>query len=114
MKYTMKNRIFLKGGLQLGLINKTKDEFLNKVVDEDDLSYTLNRKGDYHPIDAGLLAGVGYRLSKGNGMNVGISYYQGLLDAEVSDAGPDKFNRAYYFNVGIPIGNGKAEKAEKK
>lgn len=116
MKYAMKNRIFLKGGIQLGLINKTKDQFLKTVEDEDDLSYTLNRKGDYHPIDAGLAGGLGYRLSKGLGMNIGISYYHGLLDAEISDAGPDKFNRAFYFNVGIPIGKGKAakEKAAKE
>jgi hypothetical protein len=98
----------------LGLSKKTKDQFLNTVVDEDDLTYTLNRKGDYHPIDAGLAAGVGYRIMKGYGMNIGINYYHGLLDAEVSDAGPDKFNRAFYFNVGIPIGKGKAQKAEKK
>lgn len=114
MKYVMKNRIFLKGGMQLGLINKTKDQFLKTVEDEDDLSYTLNRKGDYHPIDAGLVAGLGYRLSKGHGMNIGISYFHGLLDAEISDAGPDKFNRAFYFNVGIPIGKGKAGKQAAK
>ncbi len=116
MKYSMKNRIFVKGGIQLGLINKTKDEFIKSVVDDDDLTYLLNRRGDYHPIDGGLVAGVGYRLMKGYGMNIGINYYHGLLDAEVSDAGPDKYNRAMYFNVGIPIGKGKAEKkaAEKE
>jgi hypothetical protein len=90
-----------------------QDEFVKSVVDEDDLSYLLKRKGDFHPIDAGLAFGLGYRLMKGNGMNLGINYYLGLIDAEVSDAGPDLFNRAFYFNVGIPIGKGKAEKEKK-
>lgn len=113
MKYTIKERFFLKGGLQLGLINKTKDQFVKTVEDDDDLTYTLNRKGDYHPIDGGLACGIGYRLMKGYGMNLGINYYHGLLDAEVDDSGPDMFNRALYFNVGIPIGKGKAEKKQK-
>lgn len=113
MKYTIKEHFYLKGGIQLGLINKMQDEFVKSVVDEDDLSYLLKRKGDFHPIDAGLAFGLGYRLMKGNGMNLGINYYLGLIDAEVSDAGPDLFNRAFYFNVGIPIGKGKAEKEKK-
>jgi Outer membrane protein beta-barrel domain len=114
MKYTFKNRIFLKGGIQMGLINKSKDQFLNKVVDEEDLTYTLNRKGDFHPLDGGLVAGIGYRLTKGYGMNVGINYYHGLVDAVIDDNTPNQYNRAWYFNVGIPIGKGKAEKKQKQ
>jgi len=114
MKYTFKNRIYLKGGIQMGLINKSKDQFLNEVVDEDDLTYTLSRKGDFHPLDGGLAAGVGYRLMKGYGMNIGINYYHGLVDAVVDDNSPNQYNRAWYFNVGIPIGKGKAEKKQKQ
>ena len=73
MKYTFKNHIFLKGGIQLGLINKMMDEFVNNVQDEEDLTYQLKRRGDFHPIDAGLTAGIGYRLMKGYGMNIGVS-----------------------------------------
>ncbi len=112
MKYSLKSRIFVKGGFQLGLINKAIDEFSKTVEQEDDLTYRLSRKGDFHPIDAGLAAGIGYRLIKGYGMNIDISYYYGLLDATVSDASPDLFNRALYVNVGIPIGKGKAQKRE--
>ena len=114
MKYTFKNRIFLKGGIQMGLINKSKDQFLNAVAEEDDLTYTLSRKGDFHPLDAGLAAGIGYRLKKGYGMNIGINYYQGLVDAVVDDNTPNQYNRAWYFNVGIPIGKAKAEKKQKQ
>ncbi len=112
MKYTFQNRFFLKGGIQLGLLTRAKDQFLNTIADEDDLTYTLNRKGDFHPVDAGMIAGIGYRLQKGHGMNLGINYYHGLIDAVINDNTPNQYNRAWYFNLGIPIGKGKAEKKQ--
>lgn len=114
MKYTFKNRIFLRGGIQLGLINGAKDVFTNDVKDQEDLTFKVNRKGDFAALDAGLVAGIGYRLMKGYGMNVGINYYYGVIDVEADDNRPNQFNRAVYFNVGIPIGKGKAEKKMQK
>jgi hypothetical protein len=115
MKYSFKNHLFVRGGIQLGLINAASDEFVNSITDDDDLKHTINRKKDFAALDAGLTAGIGYRLLKGNGMNITLNYYYGLVDVESDDNGPDVFNRALYFNVGIPIGKGKAaEKAEKK
>ncbi|HSC52880.1 MAG TPA: outer membrane beta-barrel protein [Phnomibacter sp.] len=115
LKYTFKNRIFLKGGIQMGLINSASDLFLNNVKDEDDLTYKLSRKKDFAALDFGLAAGVGYRISKGMGMNININYYYGLIDVEVDDDKPNVMNQAWYFNVGIPIGKGKAmKKAEAK
>jgi hypothetical protein len=108
LKYTFKNNIYAQAGIQLGLRYKATDVFTNSVTEEDDLTYKLKVKDDYHPLDAGLLAGVGYRLIRGNGMNVGIQYYYGLIDVRISDASPDEFNRSFYVNVGIPIGKGKA------
>lgn len=108
MKYMFKNHLYAQAGIQLGLKYKAKDEFLNSVNEDDDLSYTLDIKKQYHPLDGGLCAGLGYRLVKGNGMNLGVQYYYGLVDVRVSDASPDEFNRVLYVNVGIPIGKGKA------
>ncbi|MBK9105376.1 MAG: PorT family protein [Saprospiraceae bacterium] len=108
MKYRFKNHLYAQAGIQLGLKYKAKDEFLNAVIDDDDLTYTLDIKKQYHPLDGGLCAGLGYRLVKGNGMNLGVQYYYGLVDVRVSDNSPDEFNRVLYVNVGIPIGKGKA------
>ncbi len=108
MKYMFKNHLYAQAGIQLGLKYKAKDEFLNSVNEDDDLSYSLDIKKQYHPLDGGLCAGLGYRLVKGNGMNLGVQYYYGLVDVRVSDASPDEFNRVLYVNVGIPIGKGKA------
>ncbi len=108
MKYMFKNHLYAQAGIQLGLKYKATDEFLNSVNEDDDLSYKVDIKKQYHPLDGGLCAGLGYRLVKGNGMNLGIQYYYGLVDVRVSDASPNQFNRVLYINAGIPIGKGKA------
>ena len=112
MKYQFKNNLYAKAGIQLGLRSKGFDEFSNKVIDNDDLQYKVKTKDNYHPLDAGLAFGFGYRLMKGNGMNIGIQYYLGLVDVVIDDSSPNQFNRSLYINAGIPIGKQKA--AEKK
>jgi len=114
MKYQFKNHFYMKGGALLGLLYKAKDEFVSSINDGD-LSYTVDIRKQLHPIDAGLAVGVGYRLMKGNGMNIGIQYYQGMIDTTIDDATSNQYNRAFYLNAGIPIGKGKAaERAKKK
>ena len=114
MKYSFKNHIFLKAGTQLGLGYKAFDEFKNSVIDKEDLKYKLEIRKQFHPIDAGLAFGAGYRLMKGNGMNIGLQYYLGLIDITVEDSSPDQFNRVLYLTAGIPIGkNPKKKKSEK-
>jgi len=113
IKYTFTNHIYLKAGTQLGLRYKAFDEFKNSINEEDDLKYKLNIKDQFHPLDAGLAFGVGYRFMKGNGMNFGLQYYLGLIDIRVDDSTPDQFNRVLYLTVGIPIGkNPKKKKTE--
>src|SRR6187399_1180433 len=115
MKYNFKNHIYVKGGVQLGLRYKAFDQCTNSINDEEDLKYKVDIKDQFHPIDAGLAIGAGYRLIKGNGMNIGLQYYFGLIDIRVDDSSPDEFNRVLYLTAGIPIGkNSKRKKANKK
>jgi hypothetical protein len=107
MKYKFKNNLFVKGGVQLGLRSKCFDEFINSVIDDDDLKYKIKTKDQFHPLDAGLAIGVGYRLMKGNGMNFGLQYYYGLIDITIDDATASQYNRNLYLTFGIPIGVGK-------
>jgi len=110
MKYTFDNHIYLKAGTQLGLRYKAFDEFKNSVNDEDDLKHKVDIKDQFHPLDAGLAVGAGYRLMKGNGMNIGLQYYLGLIDIRVDDSSPDQYNRVLYLTVGIPIGKNPKKK----
>jgi hypothetical protein len=115
MKRKLPKNFFAEGGIQLGLLYKAHDEFTTEVIDKKDLEYKISIKDNYHPLDAGLIAGLGYRLLGGNGMNLGIRYYYGLIDIEVDDSSKNVYNQSFYITVGIPIGAGKAkEKSEKK
>ena len=96
------------------VMNKaTSDEFVASIEKKDDLTYKLKIKDRYHPLDAGLIAGIGYRLLKGNGMNLAIRYYYGLVDITIDDTTPGQYNRSLYFAIGIPVGVGKKSQENK-
>ncbi|WP_264565891.1 porin family protein [Flavobacterium sp. N3904] len=115
IKYKFDNNIYVKAGTQLGLLSKAYDEFKNDYNGED-VEYKNNIRDQIHVIDAGLAVGAGYRLTGGNGMNLGIQYYYGLVPVLKGDSSPNQFNRSFYITAGIPIGKGKAARiaAEKK
>lgn len=107
-KYNFNNHFFVEAGPQLGLLYKAFDEFSN-TVQGDELIYRNEIRDGFHRLDAGLTTGIGYRLMNGNGMNLGIRYYYGLVDVVVDDTGGSVSNRSLYLTVGIPIGAGKAK-----
>lgn len=113
MKYKWKNNLFAEAGPMFSLMNKATDEFVASIEKKDDLTYKVNIKDQYHPLDAGVLVGIGYRMMRGHGMNLSILYYYGMVDIVVDDASPNQHNRALYVNLGIPIGAGK-KKTEAK
>jgi hypothetical protein len=113
IKYKWKNNFFVEAGPMFGLMNNSTDEFVSTIEKKDDLSYKLKIKDRYHPLDAGLIAGIGYRLLKGNGLNLAIRYYYGLVDITIDDTTPSQYNRSLYFAIGIPIGVGEKQEATK-
>jgi Outer membrane protein beta-barrel domain len=112
LKYKFNNQFYVQGGFMLGLMYNAKDIFSKKVIDKEDLLYTLDIEDDIQRIDAGLMGGIGYRLMGGHGMNLAIRYYYGLVNINKLDGAPEHFNQSVYFAVGIPIGAGK--KKDKK
>jgi hypothetical protein len=114
IKYLFKNRIYAKAGIMAGLRYKATDKFKNSITDDDDLNFEVDTKDDYHPLDFGFVAGAGYRLMGGNGMNLGVQYYQGIVDISIDDSTPNMYNSGFYFTVGIPIGKAKAEANNKE
>lgn len=112
LKRPFKNHFYAEGGFMLGLMNRSFDEFTNEINKSEDLTYKLYNRDAYHPLDAGLIAGIGYRLMGGNGMNLGLRYYYGLVDITIDDTGDNVYNQSLYLTVGIPIGAGKAKAQE--
>jgi hypothetical protein len=108
IKYNFANHFYVEGGPQLGLLYHAYDIFTN-TVQGNEVTYEKDIRDDYHPLDAGMVLGIGYRLMSGNGMNLGVRYYYGLVDVVIPDSVPDVANRSLYLTVGIPIGVGKAK-----
>ena len=111
IKYMVKPKFFVQGGIQLGLRTKGKDIFYQQINDKDDLTFTRQVQNSYYRLDGGVVGGIGYRLMGGNGMNLGINYYLGLVDITVDD-NTKQYNRSLYLSVGIPIGAGKAKEKQ--
>ena len=86
------------------LMNKATDQFISSIESKEDLNYKRKIRDQFHPLDAGIMAGVGYRLMGGNGMNLSLRYYYGFVDVTVDDVASNHHNESFYFSVGIPIG----------
>jgi hypothetical protein len=114
MKYVFKNNLYVEGGIMPSLRYTAFDIFTANLKDKDDLEYKLDIKDQFHRLDFGLVGGVGYRLLGGNGMNITVRYYYGLVDVVIDDISPDQYNTSLYLAVGIPIGASKAKEREKK
>ena len=99
------NRWYVEGGFQLGLRSKSYDIFDIEDLGGD-ISYKVNASDDYKYLDAGLLAGVGYKLKKRlKSSAVGINYYYGLMN--ISNVPNQKMkNSALYVYFKLPIGAG--------
>jgi hypothetical protein len=113
IKYQFKNRIYVKTGPQLGLLASAFDEFTNEI-NKNDVTYKKKIRDEIRVIDAGITLGTGYHMNVGNGLNITIQYYYGLVPVMKGD-GPNVYNRSLYLTAGIPIGKGKAaqKRAEK-
>jgi hypothetical protein len=105
------NRWYIEAGPQLGLIYKETDIFEAEKLGGD-LKFTLDVKDQYKHIDAGVLAGVGYKFKKEiKSMAVGINYFYGLVDVSTN---PDYKIKNSAINIYMKIPIGTAPKEEKK
>lgn len=107
IKYQLKNGIYFKAGPQLGLLAKAFDKF-HQEYDKEDVVYKKNIRDQIHVIDAGIAIGTGYHMKVGNGLNLTVQYYYGLVPVMKNDINPNSYNRSLYVTAGIPIGKGKA------
>jgi Outer membrane protein beta-barrel domain len=110
IKYMFPNRIYVEGGFMMGLMISANDLFQQKIISSNDLVYTLNIRDHLHRFDIGPIAGIGYRLMSGYGLNLGVRYYYGLTNVSNDKMYPVQYNRSLYVVIGIPVGAGKAKK----
>ncbi len=105
--YKFKNRIYIEAGPQMGLVYNSWVEFTS---DQDNKDTKIKDYNDnlINWFNAGIAAGVGYKLRKDKGVTIGIRYYQGLTDVFKYRSGTQ--HNSLHFKVNIPIGANKKEK----
>ncbi len=113
MRYNFPNRIYLEGGPQFGLMYKASVDF-NSEIEGKDIEIREYNKDKINPIDAGISAGIGYRLSPRKGMSVGLRYYYGFVNTYKGVSGTN--NSSLFLKFTLPIGTGgkKVEKGKKE
>ena len=85
--------------------------FQEDIYEKNDSQFLNNIKNDFTRLDAGGLAGIGYKFRKGEGITLSVRYYHGLVDVNKSLDGTQQ-NTALYITASIPIGKGKAERKQ--
>ena len=105
LKYRFAKLFHVEAGPMLALRTKGYDEFKTSIVDDDDISYKLDIKDNYKRIDAGIMGGVGMKLSKvPKSSQIGIRYYYGLVDPLKENTGKSQNFSSFYLYFSIPIG----------
>lgn len=107
--YRIHDRVYLEGGFQLGLKYKAYDYFTVEG-DPADIGAKIDVKEDYQLLDAGLIAGIGYKFKKTTkSMAIGVNYYYGLASV-TREPNPHVKNSAIYVYFKLPIGLGGKDK----
>ena len=109
IRYKFKNHIYMEAGPQFSIMYKSWVEF-NADVDGRDATLKEYNKDKINNVDAGIMAGLGYKMFKGTGWAIGAKYYYGFVDVFKDIPGTN--NSSFYIKLEIPIGAG--EKPEKK
>ncbi|MCF6359172.1 MAG: PorT family protein [Cyclobacteriaceae bacterium] len=110
LKYRFKNHFYVHLGPQFALRTKAFLTYSNEK-DDKELTVKTNNSDLFNRIEVAAIGGIGYKLRKGTGMNVGIKYVYGLTNAFKDDNFNSK-NNSFYVHVGIPIGRAKPEETK--
>jgi len=116
LKYRFAGLFHLEAGPMLALRTKGYDEFKNTVVDAEDVTYKLDIKDNYKRIDAGIMVGAGFKLSKKipKSSQIGVRYYYGLVDPLIDNPGESQNFSSLYLYFSIPIGTHNKPEEETK
>jgi hypothetical protein len=106
MRYNFPSRIYLEAGPQFGLMYKASVDFTSKT-DDVEIGIREFNKDRINRIDAGISAGLGYRIRPRKGMSLGLRYYYGFVNAYKDRSGTN--NSSIFLKATIPIGANKKD-----
>ena len=107
IKYKFSKQFYINAGIQAGLRNRARDLFINSYYDKNDVQLKYDIRNRIKRLDVGLSGGIGYKF-RGTGMNLGLTYYYGLVNIDKWSEQKSK-NSTFYLYVDIPIGAGYKE-----
>ena len=109
IRYNFPNRFYLETGPQLALMYKSSVQFFSESDDEEILIKDFN-KDAIRKLDAGLSAGLGYKLKPIGGLTLGLRYYYGLTNVYKNRSGTK--NSSIFLKANFPIGAKKKKETE--
>ena len=110
LKYRFFDLIHIEAGAMLGIRTSAYDLFSIEILEKGDLTYSLDIRDRYRRLDAGILAGAGFRLNKKpKSTQIGIRYYHGVIDPLKENSESAQYNSSWYLYVSVPIGAGKGQ-----
>lgn len=104
IKYRFKNHMYSEIGVQASLL-WSADLIYEHEYENITIKSSVDNRDKFNRIDFGLIAGAGYKLRKGQGMNIGAKYYYGLVN--MMKTSPHMYSSVIYVHVDIPIGKHK-------
>ncbi len=110
LKYRFKNHFYVHLGPQFALRTKAFLTYSNEKGDKE-LTVKTNNSDLFNRLEVAAIGGIGYKLRKGTGMNIGVKYFYGLTNVFKDDYFNSK-NSSFYVYVGIPIGREKPAKSK--
>jgi hypothetical protein len=115
VKYRFADYFHVELGPMLSLRTKGYDYFKNKVKEDDDISYKLEISDNYKRIDAGIMVGAGFKISKiPKTTQFGVRYYYSFVDPVKDNPGKAQYLSSLYLYCSIPIGAHPKEPKEPK
>ncbi|MEN8247413.1 MAG: porin family protein [Bacteroidota bacterium] len=111
IKYRFKNHFYVHMGPQFALRSKAAliyfEESNNTIIDIE-----VDNRDLFNSIEVAAMGGLGYKLQKGEGINIGIKYMYGFTNI-MKDGTRESKNNSLYLSVGIPIGRDKVNSESK-
>ena len=111
IKYRFKNHFYIHAGPQFALRHKAFLVFEGEK-NLKSIEVKIDNRDLFTRLEVAAIGGVGYKLKKGQGMNIGVKYFYGLTNIFRDDYF-DSRNSSFYAYLGIPIGRGKIESENK-
>ena len=107
-KYRFKNHIYVEAGPQFGLRFKGYVEY-HSDIEGIEARTREDNKDMLQKLDAGVGAGIGYKLLKGTGWTIGAKYYYSFVDVYKDKSGTK--SSSINLKLNIPIGAGEKKKS---